>query len=159
MPPHPFPPTTHPSLLVLPSPPIFPVAFLLFYPASLQFFPSPCLNFFCHLFHPGHTLISDFTLCPLHHLLPISLSCFVSVPHPPFLSFLPFFSPTGNSRQLVCLAADCTHARPNVETDTPPQGALDFVLPCCGTDLLTKVWGCLRVSCQSVHSAERVNFW
>lgn len=43
----PHPPLSHPrSPPPHPHPPIFPVAFLLFYPASLQFFHSPRLNFF-----------------------------------------------------------------------------------------------------------------
>lgn len=163
----PSPPSRHPLSFFPPLPSIFPVAFLLFYPAFSSFFDHLALIFLSsfppwalsHLwFHPLHH--------PLHHLLPISLSYIVSAPHPPapFLSFFPlsslfFFSPAGNLRQLVCLAAHCTHARPNVETDTPPQGALDFVRPCCGTDLLTKVWGCLCASRQSAQSAKRVNFW
>ena len=166
----PAPPTPHPDI---PSPSAlhytqysllhfcsFILLSLAFYNLALIFlssFPPWALS---HLWlHPLHH--------PLHHLLPISLSCFSPSPTGTFFFPLPslflFFPPSGNSRQLVCLAADCTHARPNVETDTPPQGALDFVLPCCGTDLLTKVWGCLCASRQSAQSAERGNlcrtFW
>lgn len=168
MAPSPAPPTpTQASPLLLPSPQYSLLHFCSFILLSLPFFLSPHLNFLSPFppwalsrlwFHPLHH--------PLHHRLSISLSCIVSAPHPPapFLSFFfflrfSFFPPAGNLRQLVCLAADCTHARPNVETDTPPQGALDFVLPCCGTDLLTKVWGCLCAARQPAQSAERVNFW
>lgn len=152
----PPPPNTQPYPIVLPSP-----QYSLLHVCSFILLLS---NFPPHL---ALIFLSTFLLWALSHLwfYPPSppspdlsiLFCFS--PSPTFSLFFALFSPPGNSGQLVCLAADCTHTRPNVETDTPPRGALDFVLPCCGTDLLTKVWGCLCVSCQSVHSAERVNFW
>lgn len=167
----PAPPTPHtgiPSPSALPSPQYSLLHFYPFILLSLPFFIAT--PYFFVIFSTLGSLLSLISPCapsppsPAPYLSILYPALFQPLTHRHLFSLFSlflrfsFFFPAGNSRQLVCLAADCTHARPNVETDTPPQGALDFVLPCCGTDLLTKVWGCLCTSRQSAQSAERVNF-
>lgn len=167
----PAPPSPHPGIpspSALPSPQYSLLHFCSFILLSLPFFYHLALIFFVIFSTLGafSSLISP-SAPPPPSPAPYRSILYCFSPSPTH-TFSPFFSlslrfssfpPAGNWRQLVCLDADCTHARPKVETDTPPQGALDFVLPCCGTDLLTKVWGRLCASRQSAQSAERVNFW
>lgn len=127
----PAPPSPHsgfPSPSALPSPQYSLFNFCSFILLSLLFL-SPHRNFFV-IFSTLGTLSSLISpSAPSPPSPPYFSILFQDRETPPtrtfslfFLLFLPFFffPPAGNSRQLVCLAADCTHARPNVETDTPP---------------------------------------
>lgn len=161
---------------MLPSPPrlsysLFPTAQLpfhltfMFHPLSL----TPCLNSVV-ISIPTSTSdpASSLLLSPLHHrfrIINLSPALLSSVLLQPLtlLHFLPPSFSIGGFRLPVCLAAKCTHTHTHMpkheHRHTPPQGALDLDLSCCGTDLLTKVRGRLSMFHHSAHSAEMVKFW
>lgn len=100
--PPPHPPLSHPCSFS-PPPPIFPVAFLLFYPASLQFSPSPRLNFFV-IFSTLGTLSS--LISPSIPSITCSLSLYPVLFQPLtrlFSLFLPFFLLQGTQGSLSAL--------------------------------------------------------